>query len=55
VDGALKDSGLIADALRANGGDDRLITAVNALLADAAATGHERDDMAAVAEVFRAR
>jgi 3-hydroxyisobutyrate dehydrogenase len=53
VDGALKDSGLIADALRGTGADDRLITAVNALLADAAGAGHAGDDMAAVAEVFR--
>ena len=53
VDGALKDSGLIADALRATGADDRLITAVNALFADAAAAGRAGDDMAAVAEVFR--
>jgi 3-hydroxyisobutyrate dehydrogenase len=52
VDGALKDSGLIADALRAVGADDRLMTAVNALFADAAA-GRAREDMAAVAEVFR--
>jgi len=55
VDGALKDSGLIADALRATGADDRLITAVNTLLADAAAAGRAGEDMAAVAEVFRAR
>jgi 3-hydroxyisobutyrate dehydrogenase len=53
VDGALKDSGLIADALRATGADDRLITAVNALFADAAAAGRAGEDMAAVAEVFR--
>jgi 3-hydroxyisobutyrate dehydrogenase len=53
VDGALKDSGLIADALRAAGADDRLITAVNALFADAAAAGRAGEDMAAVAEVFR--
>jgi len=53
VDGALKDSGLIAEALRATGGDDRLITAVNALFADAAAGGRAGEDMAAVAEVFR--
>ncbi len=53
LDGALKDSGLIGDALRATGADDRLITAVNALFADAAAGGHAGEDMAAVAEVFR--
>jgi 3-hydroxyisobutyrate dehydrogenase len=53
VDGALKDSGLIADALRATGADGRLITAVNALFADAAEAGRAGEDMAAVAEVFR--
>jgi len=53
VDGALKDSGLIGDALRASGADDRLITAVNALFADVAAAGRDGEDMAAVAEVFR--
>jgi 3-hydroxyisobutyrate dehydrogenase len=53
VDGALKDSGLIGDALRASGADDRLITAVNALFADAAAACRDGEDMAAVAEVFR--
>ena len=41
VDGALKDSGLIGDALRASGADDRLMTAVNALFADAAAAGRD--------------
>jgi 3-hydroxyisobutyrate dehydrogenase len=53
VDGALKDSGLIGDALRASGADDRLMTAVNALFADAAAAGRDGEDMAAVAEIFR--
>jgi 3-hydroxyisobutyrate dehydrogenase len=53
VDGALKDSGLIGDALRTAGADARLMTAVNALFADAAAAGRAGDDMAAVAEVFR--
>lgn len=53
LDGALKDSGLIGDALRAAGADDRLMTAVNALFTDAAAAGRTHDDMAAVAEVFR--
>jgi 3-hydroxyisobutyrate dehydrogenase len=53
VDGALKDSGLIGDALRASGADHRLMTAVNALFADAAAAGRNGEDMAAVAEIFR--
>jgi 3-hydroxyisobutyrate dehydrogenase len=53
LDGAVKDSGLIADALRSAGTDDRMMTALHALLADAAAAGHADDDMASVAEAFR--
>ena len=53
VDGALKDSGLIGDALRLACADDRLMAALNALFTDAAAAGHAGEDMAAVAEVFR--
>jgi 3-hydroxyisobutyrate dehydrogenase len=53
VDGALKDSRLIGDALRSVGADDRLMTALNALFTDAAAAGHAEADMAAVANVFR--
>jgi len=53
LDGAFKDSGLIGDALRAAGADNRLMTAVNALFADAVAAGRDGEDMAAVAEVFR--
>ena len=48
VDGALKDSGLIGDALRATATDDRLMTALNALFTDAAAAGRAHEDMAAV-------
>ena len=53
VDGALKDSGLIGDALRATATDDRLMTALNALFTDAAAAGRAHEDMAAVREIFR--
>lgn len=53
LEGALKDSGLIADALRASGTDDRLMTALQALFADAAAAGHADEDIAAVAEMLR--
>ncbi len=53
VDGALKDSGLIGDALRATAMDDRLMTALNALFTDAAAAGRAGEDMAAVREIFR--
>lgn len=52
LDGALKDSELIADAVRAAGVDDRLISALNALYADASEAGHAEEDMAAVAEIF---
>lgn len=53
LDGAVKDSALIADALRAAGTDDRMMTALHAVFADASAAGHGDDDMAAVAEAFR--
>ncbi len=52
LDGAVKDSGLIAEALRTAGTDDRLMETLHALFADAAAAGHAEDDMAAVAETF---
>ena len=55
LDGALKDSGLIADALRGAGIDDRLMSALHGLYADASAAGLDREDMAAVAEVFGPR
>lgn len=53
VDGALKDSGLIEEAMRAVGTDVRLMTVLNGLFADAAAAGHAGEDMAAVVEVLR--
>jgi 3-hydroxyisobutyrate dehydrogenase len=53
VDGAHKDSGLIREALRATGTDDRLMATLNALFADAARAGRAGDDMAAVADVIR--
>jgi 3-hydroxyisobutyrate dehydrogenase len=55
VDGAHKDSGLIGEALRHVGTDDRLMTTVNTLFADAAAAGRAGEDMAAVVEVLRVR
>jgi 3-hydroxyisobutyrate dehydrogenase len=51
--GALKDAGLIADALRGAGTDARLMTVLHALFADAAEAGHAQKDMAAVVEVIR--
>jgi len=53
LDGAVKDSGLIADALRSAGTDGRMMAALHAVFADASAAGHANDDMAAVAETFR--
>jgi 3-hydroxyisobutyrate dehydrogenase len=53
VDGAHKDSGLIGEALRSVGTDDRLMTTVNALFTDAVAAGRAGEDMAAVVEVLR--
>ncbi|MEU5692451.1 NAD(P)-dependent oxidoreductase [Actinosynnema sp. NPDC020468] len=50
VDGAVKDSGLILDAVRAVGADDRLIAALHGQFRDAAAIAGE-DDMAAVIRV----
>ncbi len=55
LSGALKDSGLIAEALRGAGVDDRLMGTLHSLFGEAAAAGHADDDMAAVAEVLRGR
>jgi 3-hydroxyisobutyrate dehydrogenase len=46
--GALKDAGLILDAVRDSGVDDRLIAAVQAQFRAAADAGHADEDMAAV-------
>lgn len=53
IDGGRKDLGLIADAIRGNGVDPRLIEQVKALF-DAASTeqGHGGDDLAAVRTAF---
>lgn len=48
LDGAVKDAGLIADALRAAGADDRLMTALHQQYSAAAAAGLGDSDMAAV-------
>jgi 3-hydroxyisobutyrate dehydrogenase len=48
LDGAVKDAGLIAAALRAAGADDRLMTALHEQYSAAAAAGHGDSDMAAV-------
>jgi 3-hydroxyisobutyrate dehydrogenase len=48
LDGAVKDAGLIANALRAAGADDRLMTALHEQYSAAAAAGHGDSDMSAV-------
>jgi 3-hydroxyisobutyrate dehydrogenase len=53
--GAVKDAGLILEALRASGVDERLMTAVHAQLSDAADAGHADADMAAVIHQARPR
>ncbi|MBV8994662.1 MAG: NAD(P)-dependent oxidoreductase, partial [Pseudonocardiales bacterium] len=53
LDGATKDSALIAEAMRATGTDDRLMTALHQQFQAAADAGHEAEDMAAVIHAFR--
>jgi 3-hydroxyisobutyrate dehydrogenase len=48
LDGAVKDAGLIANALRAAGADDTLMTALHAQYSAAAAAGHGDSDKSAV-------
>jgi 3-hydroxyisobutyrate dehydrogenase len=54
VDGAVKDTGLIAAAMRECGTDASLIDAVGQQYRKASAAGHGREDMAAVHRAFRA-
>ena len=53
VDGAAKDAGLIADAMRATCTDASLMEAVAGQYRKAAAAGHGEQDMAAVFHAFR--
>ena len=53
VYGAIKDSGLIADAMREAGTDAALMDAVNQQFRKAAGSGHGDQDMAAVYHAFR--
>jgi 3-hydroxyisobutyrate dehydrogenase len=53
VDGAVKDSGLIAAAMRASGTDATLMEAVACQFRKAADGGHGGEDMAAVYRAFR--
>jgi 3-hydroxyisobutyrate dehydrogenase len=53
VDGAVKDTGLIADAMRESGTDATLMDAVAGQYRKAADGGHGGEDMAAVYRAFR--
>lgn len=52
LDGVRKDLSLITAAARGAGVDDRVLRVLDALYADASASGHGEQDMAAVREVF---
>ena len=54
VDGAVKDAGLIAAAMRESGTDATLIDAVARQYRKASDGGHSGDDMAAIYQAFRA-
>lgn len=54
VDGAVKDAGLIAAAMRESGTDATLIDAVARQYRKAADGGHSGEDMAAIYQAFRA-
>jgi 3-hydroxyisobutyrate dehydrogenase len=53
VDGAVKDTGLIAEAMRESGTDATLIEAVRGQYRKASAAGYGEEDMAAVFRAFR--
>ena len=53
VHGAIKDTGLIADAMRETGTDAALMDAVRQQFRKAAESGHGEQDMAAVFHAFR--
>jgi 3-hydroxyisobutyrate dehydrogenase len=53
VDGAVKDTGLIADAMRDSGTDATLMEAVASQYRKAADAGFGEEDMAAVFRAFR--
>jgi 3-hydroxyisobutyrate dehydrogenase len=55
LDGAAKDSALIADAMRSAGTNDHLMAAMHELYAAAVEAGHGDEDMAAVVHAMAAR
>ena len=55
VEGAVKDTGLIAAAMRESGTDSALMDAVRAQYRKAAESGHGEEDMAAIFYAFRDR
>ena len=52
LDGAVKDTALISEAMRAAGTDDRLMEALHRQFQAAADAGHDSEDMAAVIHAF---
>jgi 3-hydroxyisobutyrate dehydrogenase len=55
LDGAAKDSALIAEAMRGAGTDERVMEALHDRFAAAAEAGHGEEDMAAVVHAMRAQ
>jgi 3-hydroxyisobutyrate dehydrogenase len=53
LSGAVKDTALIAEAMRAAGADDRLMEALHQQFQAASDAGHDAEDMAAVIHAFR--
>lgn len=55
LNGAVKDTGLIAETLRGSGTDDRIMRSLHELFRDADAAGHGADDMSAVVRILGGR
>ncbi|QGK71406.1 NAD-binding protein [Allosaccharopolyspora coralli] len=55
LNGAVKDTGLIAETLRTSGTDDRIMGALHELFRDADAAGHGAEDMSAVVRTLGGR
>ncbi len=55
LNGAVKDTGLIADTLRTSGTDDRFMRALHELFRDADAAGYGAEDMSAVVRTLGGR
>ncbi|CAM4067378.1 NAD(P)-dependent oxidoreductase [Kibdelosporangium persicum] len=53
LDGAVKDAGLITEAMRQAGTDPAVVRAIHSVLTQAADRGHEKSDMSAIYHGFR--